>query len=81
MIISADADLLEIIGLSLRVSISAVLISMLIGFPLGALTAVTRFPGRQLIAIMLQIQKVDHIFNFAAMVQFHAFYRWQKKQI
>ena len=53
LIITADADLLEIIGLSLRVSVSAVLISMLIGFPLGALTAVVRFPGRQVIAVTL----------------------------
>jgi len=53
LIITADADLLEIIGLSLRVSISAVLLSMVIGFPLGALTAVVRFPGRQVIAVTL----------------------------
>ena len=53
LILGADADLIEIIGLSLRVSLSAVLISALIGFPLGALLAVTRFPGRQSLAVML----------------------------
>ncbi|MCG6888645.1 MAG: ABC transporter permease [Gammaproteobacteria bacterium] len=53
LIISADADLIEIIGLSLRVSISAVLLAALIGFPLGALTAVIRFPGRQALAVLL----------------------------
>ena len=53
LITGADADLIEIIGLSLRVSLSAVLLSMLIGFPLGALTAVARFPGRQVIAVTL----------------------------
>ncbi len=53
LIIGADPDLIEIIGLSLRVSITAVVISALVGFPLGALTAVVRFPGRQTIAIML----------------------------
>ncbi len=53
LIIGADPDLIEIIGLSLRVSTTAVVISALVGFPLGALTAVVRFPGRQTIAIML----------------------------
>ena len=43
---SADADLLEIVWLSMRVSLSATLISCLIGFPLGALIAVSRFRGR-----------------------------------
>jgi tungstate transport system permease protein len=53
LIASADADLIEIIGLSLRVSISALLIAALIGFPLGALTAVVRFRGRQALAVLL----------------------------
>ncbi|MDH3221585.1 MAG: ABC transporter permease [Gammaproteobacteria bacterium] len=53
LIIGADADLIEIIALSLRVSISAVLLSALIGFPLGALIAVARFPGRQVAAVIL----------------------------
>ena len=53
MIVAADADLVEIIGLSLRVSLTAVVLSALIGFPLGALLAVVRFPGRQLAAVLL----------------------------
>jgi len=53
MIISAEADLIEIISLSLRVSITAVLLAMVIGFPIGALTAVVRFPGRQALAVLL----------------------------
>jgi len=53
MILGADADLMEIIYLSLRVSITAVLLAMMIGFPLGALMAVVRFPGRQALAVML----------------------------
>ncbi|MFZ9038931.1 MAG: ABC transporter permease [Gammaproteobacteria bacterium] len=53
LIAGADPDLIEIIGLSLRVSITAVVISALVGFPLGALTAVARFPGRQAIAVTL----------------------------
>src|SRR3546814_2596652 len=44
--LSGDADLLEIIGLSLRVTFTAVALSCLLGLPLGALLAVGRFPGR-----------------------------------
>jgi tungstate transport system permease protein len=46
LILSADADLMEIIGLSLRVTFTAVLIACAIGLPLGAVLAVGRFPGR-----------------------------------
>jgi tungstate transport system permease protein len=53
LIFHADADLIEIIGLSLTVSLSAVFIAVAIGFPLGAITAVVKFPGRQIVAIML----------------------------
>lgn len=45
LVLSADADLLEIIGLSLRVSLTAMFAACLIGLPLGALLAVSRFPG------------------------------------
>jgi len=53
LILGADADLIEIIGLSLRVSLAAVVLSALIGLPLGALIAVLRFRGRQVIAVLL----------------------------
>ena len=53
LIIDADADLLEIIALSLQVSITAVFIAAAIGFPLGAVTAVGRFPGKQVLAVSL----------------------------
>lgn len=46
LVLNMDADLAEIILLSLRVSLSAVVISALIGLPLGALLATVRFPGR-----------------------------------
>jgi len=46
LIMSLDADLLEIIGLSLRVSLSALIVSCVLGLPLGALLAISRFPGR-----------------------------------
>ncbi|MBO6782217.1 MAG: ABC transporter permease [Alphaproteobacteria bacterium] len=48
-----DADLLEIIGLSLRVSLTAVLIACVIGFPLGAAVALFKFPGRGAVSLLL----------------------------
>lgn len=41
-----DRDVMSIAWLSLRVSLSAVAIGLLVGVPLGALLGVTRFPGR-----------------------------------
>lgn len=46
LIASFDRDFLAIVGLSLQVSLTAVLIACVIGFPLGALLALSRFPGR-----------------------------------
>lgn len=48
-----DAELLHIIGLSLRVSLTAVVVGSLIGLPFGALLALTRFPGRNACIILL----------------------------
>ncbi|MEX0923205.1 MAG: ABC transporter permease [Rhodovibrionaceae bacterium] len=48
-----DSDLVEIVGLSLRVSLSAVFFAALIGLPLGAAVALFRFPGRRLLAVLL----------------------------
>jgi tungstate transport system permease protein len=46
LVLSADADLLEIVGLSLRVSLTALAAACLLGLPLGAVLAIARFPGR-----------------------------------
>ncbi len=43
-----DGQIIEIVALSLRVSVFAVILAALIGVPLGALLAVGRFPGRNL---------------------------------
>ena len=48
-----DADLVEIVGLSLRVSLVATLAACAIGLPLGALLATTRFPGRSAILVLV----------------------------
>ena len=46
LILAADPALTEIVWLSLRVSLTAVLIACALGLPLGAALAVFRFPGR-----------------------------------
>lgn len=53
LLTSLDPDLLEIVGLSLRVSLSAVLIAAALGLPLGAAIALFRFPGRQALVVLL----------------------------
>ena len=52
LIFSGDADLAEIVLLSLRVSLTAVLIACAIGFPFGAALAAFRFPGRAVLVVM-----------------------------
>ena len=53
LVLTADADLLEIIALSLQVSLTAVLAACVIGLPLGTLVAVGRFRGRAAVVILL----------------------------
>lgn len=48
---SFDEDLREIVFLSLRVSLSAVVIAAAIGLPFGAFLAVSRFPGRNMLVV------------------------------
>lgn len=47
-----DAELLGIVGLSVRVSLTASIVALLIGAPFGALLAITRFRGRQVIIVL-----------------------------
>jgi tungstate transport system permease protein len=53
LVATLDLRLWEIVGLSLAVSLSAVLVATLIGLPLGAALAVGRFPGRQALIVVL----------------------------
>jgi tungstate transport system permease protein len=46
MIGAGDEQLMRIVLLSLQVSLSAVVLATAIGLPLGAIVALTRFPGR-----------------------------------
>lgn len=53
LIVGADPRFLQIVGLSLRVTLTAVLLAAIIGLPLGAWLAVSRFPGRNLIIVLI----------------------------
>ena len=53
LILRADPDLIAIVRLSLLVSLTAVVCAALIGIPLGALIALTNFPGRNAVIVIL----------------------------
>jgi tungstate transport system permease protein len=53
LIASGDPALLQIVLLSIRVSLVAVALACLIGLPLGALLAVTRLPGRGAVVVLI----------------------------
>ncbi|MEE2688886.1 MAG: ABC transporter permease [Pseudomonadota bacterium] len=53
LIASGDSNLLEIVGLSLRVSLTAVVVSCLIGFPLGAALGIANFWGRHSVIVFV----------------------------
>ena len=53
LVLTADPALLSIVRLSLIVTLSAVTLAGLIGVPLGALVALTRFRGREGIIVAL----------------------------
>jgi tungstate transport system permease protein len=52
LITSLDSELLGIVGLSLRVSLTASVIALLVGAPIGVWLAIDRFPGRQVIVVL-----------------------------
>jgi len=53
LLLDGDPALFAIVRLSLLVSLSATTGAALLGIPLGALVALTRFPGRQAVIIVL----------------------------
>lgn len=53
LIVTLDPDLIEILGLSLKVSLAAVAIASLLGFAIGGALAVYRFPGRGTVSAIL----------------------------
>ena len=52
-IVTLDPQLLQIIALSLKVTLTAVAIATLLGFAAGGVVAVYRFPGRGAVAALL----------------------------
>jgi tungstate transport system permease protein len=53
LITNGDATLFAIVRLSLAVSLSAVALAAVVGLPLGALLALIRFPGRNVIVVLV----------------------------
>ena len=53
LLFGGDGELLEIVGLSLQVNVVAVFMATLIGMPLGAATALYKFPGRKTLVVIL----------------------------
>lgn len=53
LLFAGDEDLLAIVLLSLKVTLAAVLISCLIGLPIGAAVGAFRFPGRTALSVVL----------------------------
>ena len=53
LLLTADPALFGIVHLSLVVSLSATLVAAIVAVPLGALVALTRFPGREAAIVVL----------------------------
>jgi len=53
LVLSGDADLWEIVALSLQVSLTATIVACLIGLPVGALVAILRFRGRGAVLVVM----------------------------
>ena len=53
LVFELNPDLLEIVVLSLRVSLTAVAVASVIALPVGALLALFRFPGRTTVIVFL----------------------------
>src|SRR6478672_4181520 len=53
MVAHLDPRLVQIVGLSLAVSLASTLCSAVIGLPLGAAVAIGRFPGRGAVIVGL----------------------------
>lgn len=53
LIFSGDGKLYSIVALSLYVSVCAVALAALVGFPLGAFLALARFPGRTALVVTM----------------------------
>ena len=52
LMLALDPNFLEIVALSLRLALSSVLLSAVLGLPLGAWLALARFPGRDAVVVL-----------------------------
>jgi tungstate transport system permease protein len=55
MIMSGDPEIFKITWLTIKVSLTAILVSTLLGIPLGVLLGLTRFPGRKIVLVFINI--------------------------
>jgi tungstate transport system permease protein len=55
MIAAGDPEIYEVTWRTLRISLTAILISTFIGIPLGILLGLTKFPGRKLLLVFINI--------------------------
>jgi tungstate transport system permease protein len=55
MIITGDQEILKITWLTIKVSMTAILFSTLVGIPLGVLLGLIRFPGRKIVLVIINI--------------------------
>ena len=53
LLLHLDQQVLVIVWLSFKVTLATMLLSTLIGLPLGALVAVADFPGRGAVTVLL----------------------------
>lgn len=53
LILAGDGELLSIVGLSLRVTLTALALACAAGLPLGALLGIGRFPGRGAVIVLV----------------------------
>jgi tungstate transport system permease protein len=53
LVLTGDPKLYSVVALSLYISLSAVGLAALVGFPIGALLALVRFPGRDPVVVVI----------------------------
>jgi tungstate transport system permease protein len=53
LVVSFDPEIVRIVALSLRVSLSASIVAMTIGAPLGGALAICQFPGRKAVIVIV----------------------------
>jgi tungstate transport system permease protein len=53
LILGLDPQFLQIVGLSLRITLTAVCLAAILGVPLGAWLALSRFPGRSAVIVLI----------------------------